>query len=245
MNSREVELLAVMLEDARDLESPAASLLEPSERLDFEQSSNIAVRSRRIVARAITRILLGRRLGVAPQEIRFEHGLHGKPYLVRHQGAQFNLSHSGDLLLFAFAFETEIGADVEQLRPRPRAIELAGHYFSREEAYAIRQAFSPDHAFLTLWTRKEAYLKATGCGLAGDLKSVRFSSPHNSDCPSWIGGDDPFCWSVHTFQPLPGYVASVAFRNKSLHLALCAILHARPLLSSADEASAHLAAVSA
>jgi len=245
LNSREVELVAVMLEDARDLESPAAALLEPRERLEFEQSSNSAVRGRRIVARAITRILLCRRLGVPPNEIRFEHGRHGKPYLGPHQRAQFNISHSGDLLLFAFAFETEIGVDVERLRARPRALQLAQHYFSREEADGIRLASSPDRAFLTLWTRKEAYLKAVGCGLTGDLKSVQISWPHDSDCPSWIEGDDPFCWSVHTFQPLPGYVASIAFRNRSLHLTPCAILHARSLLSSADDAAAHLSAVSA
>ena len=64
---------------------------------------------------------------------------------------------------------TPVGADIEIVRSRPGLADIIASRFSVAEAECIRGGCggSPTHGFYRHWTAKEAYLKATGCGLAG------------------------------------------------------------------------------
>lgn len=119
------------------------------------------------VSRAALRLLCGRYLGRTPDRIRFGSGPQGKPHLREGLGLTFNLSHSGDLGLFAFTSGCEIGIDVEGLRPLDDAVQISEDFFADEEREALTTLPADCRAegFLTCWTRKEAFLKATGDGL--------------------------------------------------------------------------------
>lgn len=128
-------------------------------------------------ARGILRALLARYLGADadPRELRFAAGPHGKPELVG--GAadgpggghrlRFNLSHSGDCALYAFALDREVGVDVEQPR-RPRdTLAIAERVLGAAEAARLR-ALDPavrEREFLRAWVRYEAVLKCRGTGI--------------------------------------------------------------------------------
>jgi 4'-phosphopantetheinyl transferase len=110
-------------------------------------------------SRAALRVLLGARLDVAPREVSFAHGPHGKPEV----GGElaFNLSHAGAVALVALSHGRELGIDVERTDRRSHAIARA---LTGNEREALGDA--PGHfELLRVWCRKEALAKATGGGL--------------------------------------------------------------------------------
>lgn len=134
-------------------------------------------RQRFVVARGTLRRLLASHAGRAPESLRFETGAAGKPFLRAQSGGpdiRFNISHAGEVGLFAFACDVEVGVDVEQCRTNVEPLNLAKRFFAPEEAAAIEQARLPEErldVFYTCWSRKEAVLKATGEGLRLELDS--------------------------------------------------------------------------
>jgi 4'-phosphopantetheinyl transferase len=165
-----------------------------------------------IAARGILRNLLGRYLNELPSAIEFSYGPHGKPAL-RLQGANtpvsFNLSHSHGLALLAFSDMSEVGIDLEQVRPNFAVDEIAERFFSPREI-AECCALPPEHRaerFFLLWTRKEAYIKARGGGLQISLDSFSFSlAPGQHET---LQSDDSWRWSVRSFEPTPGFVSTL------------------------------------
>lgn len=132
------------------------------------------------------------------------------------QRIDINWSHSGDGLLMARGDGMRVGVDLELMRPRPRALELARRFFAPDEAArlaALAEA-ARERAFTRLWCAKEAVLKAHGHGLAFGLHRLRFDVDGDDcrlvDCDTALGaaGD----WSLHHFEPAPGYLAAVAWR---------------------------------
>lgn len=152
----------------------AMALLAPEERARAATFRRPALSQAYLAAHLALRRLLGGYLRRAPADIGLIRGPAGKPAL-RHEpeeaagGLQFNLSHAGDWALLGFAHGRAVGVDLEPLRPDP-PLEAASLVFSPAErrlldtqAAALRGA-----AFLRLWTRKEARLKAEGQGFSRD-----------------------------------------------------------------------------
>ena len=107
------------------------------------------------------------RLGVPAGERQVCAATGGKPYL-RSGAVQFNLSHSGGVALCALG-DVPLGADVQA--PGPLRPALVRRCCAEEELSWL--AGQPEEAFFRLWARKESLLKACGCGLACDFRSVR------------------------------------------------------------------------
>lgn len=127
-----------------------------------------------VAARAMLRLLLGRRLGVVPGLVPLTAQPDGKPELaIGPTGLHFNVSHSGGIAVVGLA-GAPIGVDVEVCRPVPRAQRLADRFFARSESVwlAAVPASERDRAFLALWTCKEAYVKAVGGRLGPSLARV-------------------------------------------------------------------------
>jgi 4'-phosphopantetheinyl transferase len=163
--------------------------------------------------------LLGRYLDALPGVLRFEYSPHGKPEIAvaKEAGLAFNLSHAGDLGLLAVARKHAVGVDVEPVRPLPDADGIVHHYFSPREvaAYRILPACARERAFLGVWTRKEAFLKAHGMGLS--LRLDQFDVSVDPDeaprllATRWDPGEASR-WSLCCLDPYLGYVAAVAIR---------------------------------
>jgi len=122
-------------------------------------------------AHALLRRLLARYLGVESCAQSFRVGPHGKPSLDARERLRFNLAHSGDQGLAAFALDTEIGVDLE-LMTRIRSVEeVAERFFSPAEqrGLAALPAERRRAGFFHVWSQKEAYLKGRGDGVARGL----------------------------------------------------------------------------
>ena len=142
-----------------------------------------ADRMRHLVTRGVLRTLVGHYVRTSPQLVRFQLGTFGKPSVLSPQRARlsFNVSHSGDIVLLAFARTGDVGVDVEQWNDRlgePERTRIGDYVFTEEERAAIAQLSSAaerERAFYALWSRKEAYLKGTGAGISGGLAHVEIS----------------------------------------------------------------------
>lgn len=122
------------------------------------------------LSKAILRRILALYFKISPEKIEFKYGKNGKPYVDR-SSFQFNVSHSGDCLLIAVTAGNEIGVDVEHVREKQDFLALAERFFAKAEYDAIKK-LSPKNqvtAFYRCWTRKEAFIKATGLGLSFGL----------------------------------------------------------------------------
>src|SRR5258707_8204663 len=119
-------------------------------------------------------------------DLRFHPG--GKPYLHGGSGIEFNLSHSHDMLVVAVSC-TPLGVDLEAIRPVPYALTVAEHWFAPVEYAACLNLRGQDRefAFLRLWTRKEAYLKARGEGLQRALNSFAVTAEEETPRLLWDG----------------------------------------------------------
>ncbi len=102
-----------------------------------------------------------------PARYDYLYGPHGKPYFADPGLPYFNLSHSGDYVVVALA-GTECGIDLQKREEGKNLISLAERFFTPGEAEKVRLEGEP--AFYRLWTRKEAYGKCTGEGIARALK---------------------------------------------------------------------------
>jgi 4'-phosphopantetheinyl transferase len=170
-------------------------------------------RRRFIVGRGILRILLGRYLGVSPAGISFHYTEFGRPFLAN-EDLRFNVSHSGDIALFGFVRNADIGIDVECIRPIS-TMEIAARFFSpneRETLASVSEGLR-EAAFYRCWTRKEAYLKAKGLGLQTPLDS--FTVSLDADAPALLSVDgvpeEPRRWNFVNIDVGPGAVGVVVF----------------------------------
>lgn len=213
------------------LDQPATGMarfmqvLSPDERARAARFHFEADRKRHIIGRGLSRMVLGHCLGRPASELEFECNEHGKPGLPRgiRPSLQFNISHSGELVLVALTAERALGIDVERMQPRMANEEVAARFFSANEC-AVLTALSADvksAAFFACWTRKEAYLKARGDGLslALDQFDVAFAP---GQAPRLIETrHDPAearRWTLHAFDPGHGCQAALAVEGSDWRL---------------------------
>jgi 4'-phosphopantetheinyl transferase len=202
------------------LERPASEIarwtavLAPDERDRANAFVHERTRARYVAARAQLRILIGHYLDVSPEAPRFSYTGAGKPSLTTGR-LMFNVSHSAGRALFAFSREYVLGVDLEQTRHVADLEQIALRFFSPRESTALRAlpAEQRHAAFFRCWTRKEAFVKATGWGIAGALD--RFDVSLAPDEPATLLSIDgqpelAATWSLHDLAPAPGYAGALA-----------------------------------
>lgn len=192
-----------------DAPASLADSLSPAERARAARFKFPDDARRWTAARGWLRHVLGEALGVAPAAVPIPTGP-GKP---RVEGVCFNLAHAGELAVIAVA-DHEVGIDIEPLDAGPAALEAASVACTPEES-AFLARLPPEEAapvFLSWWTAKEAYLKATGEGLAFPPDRVGVLGVERGETVAVrITGDPPPPqWCVRPIRPAPNYVGAVA-----------------------------------
>ena len=155
----------------------ALDLLDDGERNRAARFVFPADRDRFITAHAWLRITLSRCVNGDPRSLRFVTGPHGKPRLAETPiDLRYNLSHSAERALLAITIAHDAGIDIERERPI-ETLELARRFFAAAESDTLRALPPADRvpAFFRCWTRKEAFIKALGDGLAFPLDGFEVS----------------------------------------------------------------------
>jgi 4'-phosphopantetheinyl transferase len=175
---------------------------------------------RRFVAcRGLLRSILGEYVGVPPADVKFSYGPHGKPSMdpEKHsEEIEFNVSRSDELALYAIALDTPIGVDVERVSSRVDVDRPPKNLFSNAQlkSYAGLAWSRRGQFLLRIWTRKEAFVKALGEGLAWPLDGFNVSA-HARVQHLTVGGDRHAGeWTICHLDPAPPFVGALAVRGK-------------------------------
>jgi 4'-phosphopantetheinyl transferase len=143
-----------------------------ADRFKFEQHKNTF-----IISRTILRKILGELINALPEKLIVSENRFGKPFLenYNHSDLKFNISHSGDFVVYAVCLDSEIGIDIERIDPLLNHMEIAQKYFTLDEISYITTSLDTDkiaEKFYRIWTRKEALLKSIGTGLLPNLNEM-------------------------------------------------------------------------
>lgn len=176
----EIFVLAARPEEVGDETSPRLlALLDESERQRAARFVFDRDRQAFIAAHALKRLMLAIETGVAATAWRFEIAAGGKPYALPQHGVApfFNLSHCDGLVACALSREIALGVDVECNDRHHHATQAIAARFYAPEEQAWLAALPPSEwqrGFFTLWTLKEALVKAAGAGLRQPLQDIAF-----------------------------------------------------------------------
>lgn len=115
----------------------------------------------------------------------------------------FNISHSGNCVACAVAVGSKVGIDIEQIR----AIKLSdlGCVLNDKEHELVNASAGRNKSFYEIWTKKEAIVKADGCGLNVELNEV-----DTTVSPVKLNGE---LWQVKQIAIENDYLVSVARNN--------------------------------
>ncbi len=221
--SGEVHSWCASLGVPRETSARLYATLTPEERTRSARFRFERDQQRFIVARGVLRDLLGRYLQARPSQISFVYNAFGKPDLSPEfaNRLKFNLSHSAGFALIAIATASNVGVDLEYIQAQSDYADIARRFFSAAEVDYLNAL--PNHlyaeTFFSCWTKKEAYVKACGEGLAIPLNS--FSVPLTTD-PAHAPADLYVAskgvvparrWSLFTLRPAPGYAGALAIEG--------------------------------
>ena len=193
------------------------TLLSPDERERAHRFHFPEDWRRYVYGRGLLRCLLGSYLRLDPASLRFTYSEHGKPELasgVSSRLLHFNLSHSGAKLVLVLAWDRRVGADVEEVTGNRDLEQIANRFFSPAERQALLAVdlSARKQAFYLCWSRKEAFLKASGDGLSlpldqfdvslqpGQVAALLATRPDASEASRW---------SMHNLDMGPDYAAAV------------------------------------
>ncbi|MCP3849133.1 MAG: 4'-phosphopantetheinyl transferase superfamily protein [Gammaproteobacteria bacterium] len=116
------------------------------------------------------RTVLARYVGIKADEIEYEKGEQGKPFIsiLNPEKIQFNLSHTQDIAILAITKKYEVGIDIEHNDRKTDWKGICKRFFTEPEQQALFSLpeAQQSNAFFDLWTRKEAYMKVLGTGLS-------------------------------------------------------------------------------
>jgi 4'-phosphopantetheinyl transferase len=217
----EVQLWRADLEAIRGDESRWEKLLSTDEAARASRFHFARDRQCFVAGRALLRIILARYLGREPAELRFSYSKKEKPALDPTEASSdlaFNISHSGGIALLAFSRGREIGVDIEQVRPNSDLDAIARRFFSKHEQQQLAALSSAEKidAFFRCWTRKEAYVKATGDGLSLPLSQFDVSiAPEemNALLATRPDGKEASRWLIREVTAGSGYTAALCVRG--------------------------------
>jgi 4'-phosphopantetheinyl transferase len=204
LDGNEVHVWRFSLQAADEERTALEKLLSASER---GRASGIKLdthRRRYVVGHGRLRRVLARYVDARAEEIEFGMHPRGKPFIAQAQNPmdlQFNFSHTADVAMVAVALGRIVGMDIEEHRSDVDMELIARRQFApgeQDRFVSLPRADRRD-AFYRCWTRKEAYLKAIGDGIAGGLQGFEVSFLPN-EAPALLrakgGADECKRWSI-------------------------------------------------
>jgi 4'-phosphopantetheinyl transferase len=223
LTSGEIHLWLASLDQKASLLGGFLQTLSPEERRQADRFRRDRDRTRFVTGHGVLRSILGSYLNTGPGQLQLCRGENGKPRLLDSSGGDeihFNLSHSDGAALFAFALDREVGVDIECVREVPEMDQIAEQCFSAKENELLRSLprGQKKDFFFSVWTCREAFLKALGHGLLRPLQRVdllpvpgeRFTSV---DMDGESGGASR--WTVEPLAPAPGLAAALCVQGES------------------------------
>ena len=224
----DVHIWHIQLDQSPQVTTSLTHLLDPQETLRAYRFHFDHDQRHFIVAHGVMRVILGAYCHLPPQMLRFDTNRFGKPYLFHtllSPNLRFNLSHTQDHALLAITIGYEVGVDIEYIKPLSDIDMIAQQYFSHSERESLLTLADHDkmHAFYTCWSRKEAFIKALGLGLALPLDHFTVSLvPEDTAKIIHVVHNQSALqrWFLYDLPPIPHCATALATRGK-IHTLIC------------------------
>ena len=163
-------------------------LLTPAEQAYADQKPTQAQRNYVVKQAFLRHVLAQYHSNCAATSLSFTHNPHGKPSISSPDTAlRFNLSHSGQWHAVAVGLARDIGVDIEAIKPTRRVKRIAQHYFHPQEKDYLATFHDTDfiHPFYSIWTLKEALVKAAGVGMSQPFNQFSVIAKSHARTQAW------------------------------------------------------------
>lgn len=212
LNDNDIIIYGIYLPHFIELKSDLAKFLNPSELERAYRFHKEIDKTRFIIYRSVLKFVLAAYTKLDLKNIVLDYYSNKKPYLASHPKLCFNISHSEDFAVIAIS-KNEVGIDIEYISENFDFTNLLSDVFTSNEISSIENADDKKHAFYTLWTRKEAFVKALGKGIDDDFKNIPcLDGQHNLDA---VLLNTTTNWQVSSFDVSKHYLSAIAFENLS------------------------------
>jgi 4'-phosphopantetheinyl transferase len=220
VSAHRIDVWLVFYDEITDelLDSRLRPLLSEAERQQERRFYFADDRKRHVATRALVRNVLSQYVPIAPADWAFSTNRFGRPKIanrdVEASGLEFNISHTRGLIALGVTQHRALGIDVENVSARSVSLDLANHYFARDEVAELASV-APEHRhgrFFEYWTFKESYIKARGMGLSIPLDRFSFSFPHARGVQISIQpdlGDEASRWCFWQVRPTSEYLLAI------------------------------------
>ena len=213
----DVDVWHVEIPAENQLLAPTRLYLDESERLRASRYRLSQDRMAFMLTRSALRELLGQRVGVGPESLRFSVSAYGRPALDGHTGLSFNVSHSGAHALIAISAARQVGIDIERIDPALDWRALIGLVCAGDEQRLLEMepVWRQRQSFLRCWTAKEAILKALGLGITEGLRAISVNPCIEGVQSTNAKGLSPLVQTqalrFHWLIEIAGYVGCIAY----------------------------------
>jgi 4'-phosphopantetheinyl transferase len=189
------------------------ALLSPDERARLAGYRRPEDRMRFGITRGLLRRISGACLGRDGAALQPVDRAGGKPWWWDAEALRFSVSHSGDWIDLAFAWQIEVGVDVQAM---PQRIDMEGiaalAMHPDEEALlrSIADQTERQRLFLSIWAGREACLKATGEGIFADRRTLSVLPVALQPCWQSVAHADGRRIGLHRLDAPAGHGAALA-----------------------------------
>lgn len=180
LTDNELHVWWLSMDISEDKQQQFLPLLTEPQKAKLARLPNEKLKGRYIAGRGYLAALVAAYLGIASQDVKFQFGKLGKPYISQELGGlQFNFSDTSSddnrgMGLFAFSRQHEVGVDIEWAGRVGRFQQIMKRRFSANEQHLLNSQNKAEQSahFLSCWTRKESYGKALGLGIRYPMREI-------------------------------------------------------------------------
>ncbi len=210
LDNNDIVIYTVYLPNFKDIQADLSKFLNSAELSKTKRFYKEVDRNRFIIYRSILKLVLGAYTKLNVKNIYLDYDFNKKPYLASHPWLHFNLSHSEDFAAIAVS-RRKVGLDIEYMSKDFNFTSLLPDVFDDNETTIIQRSIDKKNTFYTLWTRKEAFVKALGKGIDEDFKFIPCLDGEYSVDFSLIKNSQD--WQVRSFDLADDYLGAIALEG--------------------------------
>ena len=214
----QVHIWTVSFDLPDDLVANLIKLLSAEEKKKADRFKFPHLKRQYTVFHATLRKMLAYYLGVNEKKIAFTRGTYGKPAVsedINHLNIQFSMSKSSESGVYAFMIGNEIGIDIEKINQLPDMVNIVKRHFTTDENHIFENMQDKEKLgwFYTVWTRKEALLKAIGTGLYVPLENIDVANIKNIKINSKLFDKHVSSLYLSDLQMITGFRSAICMYN--------------------------------
>jgi 4'-phosphopantetheinyl transferase len=217
LSKGEIHLWTACSVDSNDFIAKCHSALTDLEKSKIDYYKFQDAKNNFVVSQGGLRLLLSAYLDIAPKDLKIGRHNKGKPFSQDDYSLTYNISNSGNRVVYAISRAGEVGIDLEQIRPLPDLEELIDNNFTKNEAAYIRKLEEEKLTrFFKFWTVKEGYLKAIGEGMRLTPDSLEFKVENgNYKLLEAKGFIEQVDWNTKNVFPADGFVCTLFYSQEN------------------------------